>query len=608
MKVAAGGNGGGNGRVEFTMTVQFKDNSDTIRVWIQESSSSSQIIIKDYDDDDELLDNNYGVDNTFTSRKLCAYANQLFAWRIEEKEKDSTSKEEGTTTTTTATTAVENYGIRLNGQQLLEDETKLPRTVFVLGDDVSKPQCSSTDHRRRFVLRLQFGSRPNGDVTWELVQKKEKKNQQQSTRRRLLHDNDDDDEDEDDNTIVIIDSSATYWNNRNKNGYTNNPYADAVLMVDQCLPSDGDYEFQLHYYYDDTDDDDDDTKKEEIVQDYTIFINQKPMDSSTTRIIYMDDDDDHHHSSIEITPFSIGTPSPPPAVVFPGGLCFAGGSSTVQVQGKGIVPISELRIGDYVRVVDVDDVGGTGIISAIIDTITYEQVYAFGHYAPDTTSGDFVRLETNHSSSSSSSSIVLSPDHMIPIVKINSKNKKNGRPTTIQFVPASKVQIGDQVIVTRDDDNDDGVDDANTNSVVVVTAIQYQVQEKGLYAPFTKSGTIVVNTIVASNYVALNQESHISLLELFGSTMMMEGNILLFQISNQWLAHAVVVSTYYYYHYHYWLVLLYPPWLFGLGKKNNEIDDDDDDHKELLYNDDGIALWLVRPLQLGLWILKKKNE
>jgi len=149
------------------------------------------------------------------------------------------------------------------------------------------------------------------------------------------------------------------------------------------------------------------------------------------------------------------TPAPTTGGGFGGGFCFSG-ETTVNVFDKGIVAIADLEIGDEVQVED-----------------EYSRVYSFGHYNKDTT-GEFLQIHT-----SNTKPLELSKDHMIYV-----QNKE-------AFVPASTVTVGDKLL--------------SNNNNVEVTKID-TVTRKGVFAPFTESGTISVNGIMASNYITMQDD------------------------------------------------------------------------------------------------------
>jgi len=142
-----------------------------------------------------------------------------------------------------------------------------------------------------------------------------------------------------------------------------------------------------------------------------------------------------------------------------GGICFSG-SSLVEVKGKGIISIDQLNVGDEVRV----------------GPDSFDHVFGFGH---KTHSGKFSYLEIK--TTENSNSLKISKSHMLFVVDIGSGE--------IHAVPASDVKVGNWL-------HTDSTIPAQVEDIISVF-------DEGAYAPFTKSGTIVVNGVVSSNYVSL---------------------------------------------------------------------------------------------------------
>lgn len=132
------------------------------------------------------------------------------------------------------------------------------------------------------------------------------------------------------------------------------------------------------------------------------------------------------------------------------GLCFSG-SSTVLAEDGTSIAMKDLKIGDRVQ---------------SSNDGKFESVYSFGHYEPNAMA-EYLRIQ------SQKGAIEISGPHMLFL----DNNKA---------VPALSVRVGDMLL---------GGD--------AVTKID-QVMRKGAFAPFTNSGTIVVDKIVASNYVTLS--------------------------------------------------------------------------------------------------------
>jgi Hint module len=139
-------------------------------------------------------------------------------------------------------------------------------------------------------------------------------------------------------------------------------------------------------------------------------------------------------------------------------LCFPG-DATCQVEDRGHVAMKDIKLGDKVLVQ-----GGK-----------YEAVYSFGHRAKDT-EGHYLKF-------------VTTTGHVLEISEAHMVFVEGGR-----CVPASSVRIGDKVELA-----DDGL--AIIQSIKVVL-------RQGAFAPFTASGTVIVNGVKASSFIAFqNSES-----------------------------------------------------------------------------------------------------
>jgi len=172
----------------------------------------------------------------------------------------------------------------------------------------------------------------------------------------------------------------------------------------------------------------------------------------------------------------------PALIIDVGGLvvCF-GGSSSVEVQTKNgekdTISMTDLSIGDMVHV-------GNDV---------FEPVYSFGHYDP---LGEAHMLQIKMANNVKSV-LHLSPDHMVMTESLGA-------------IPASHVRAGDKLLTTTGTDT--------------VKSVRKNVISRGLYAPFTPSGKIAVDGIIASNYIAFEDTEGV---ELFSR-----------KISHQWMAHA----------------------------------------------------------------------
>jgi len=242
------------------------------------------------------------------------------------------------------------------------------------------------------------------------------------------------------------------------------------------------------------------------------------------------------------------TPSPTPVAIgasiqLPLGFCFSG-DSTVQVQNKGAVTMFDLQLGDRVKV------------NTNNNNDSFEPIYSFGH-KDSTVSANYLRITTT---TTSSQPLELSKDHMLVIEKEGKQH---------HYVPASSIEVGDVLLVVASSDNDESI--TNTNSAATVIRIE-SVTRKGAFAPFTPSGTIVVNDILASNYIAYQGSEYLRITSLF-------------TFSYQWLAHSFTSI--------HRLVL-------KLGLTTTEAAES--------YNaDNGISVWVETPHRLFSWALSQQH-
>eukprot|EP00546_Thalassionema_frauenfeldii_P018046 CAMPEP_0178899002 /NCGR_PEP_ID=MMETSP0786-20121207/2652_1 /TAXON_ID=186022 /ORGANISM="Thalassionema frauenfeldii, Strain CCMP 1798" /LENGTH=697 /DNA_ID=CAMNT_0020569799 /DNA_START=113 /DNA_END=2203 /DNA_ORIENTATION=- len=140
------------------------------------------------------------------------------------------------------------------------------------------------------------------------------------------------------------------------------------------------------------------------------------------------------------------------------GGCFSKTSFVIEKE-KGLVQMKELQIGDMIK----------------SSHHTFSRIYSFGHQKDDSYANF---LQIHYSSKTLSGSIEMTEDHLLLV--------------NDSMIPASFVEVGDRLSAAEED--------------VMVEKIRV-VRRKGVYAPFTESGTIVVNGIVASSYISLQSGS-----------------------------------------------------------------------------------------------------
>jgi hypothetical protein len=163
----------------------------------------------------------------------------------------------------------------------------------------------------------------------------------------------------------------------------------------------------------------------------------------------------------------------------------------------------------------------------------YEKVYGFGHYNQEAHVG-FLEVKTT------TSTLKITPDHMV-------YTKSFG------FVPASDLKIGDTLV------------QGSSGTDITIESIR-ETKAQGVFAPFTPSGKIVVNNVLASSFVSLNSDQHISIAGV--------------KVSHQWLAHK--------FEFPHRLACCY------MGKCMKDT-----------YTVEGISSWVALPLSMGQWVLQQ---
>ena len=140
--------------------------------------------------------------------------------------------------------------------------------------------------------------------------------------------------------------------------------------------------------------------------------------------------------------------------------CFSSKAS-IQVQGKGTVRMDQLMVGD----------------SVLSSDGAYTQVYSFGHWDPSAET-EYLQIY----SSAAKQPLEITADHMLYLYLDTDKKET--------LVPARDVKVGDRLLTQE-------------GLAPVLVASVRKVSRRGAYAPFTTSGSLSVNGIAVSNYVAL---------------------------------------------------------------------------------------------------------
>lgn len=200
-------------------------------------------------------------------------------------------------------------------------------------------------------------------------------------------------------------------------------------------------------------------------------------------------------------------------------ICFSG-DSMVQLQDESVISMNDLKIGDYVA-------DGSG---------SYSRVYSFGHYSKGM-EGRYLQLHMKDSNQP----LEISHDHMVFV-------------GPSRAVPANSVSVGDHLQLSSGKK-------AEVTKIVTVT-------KQGAFAPFTESGSIVVNGVIASSYAAVN-----------GNENIMIGGVKV--VSHHWAAH-----------------LFQAPHRLVCAMMTCENES---------YNEEGMSFWIAGPLKVALWFIDQ-NE
>ena len=172
-----------------------------------------------------------------------------------------------------------------------------------------------------------------------------------------------------------------------------------------------------------------------------------------------------------------------------------------------------------------------------VDNAKYEPVYAFSHRS------ESIRREYLELGLAGGRSLEISDSHMVCVPG----NK---------FVPASTIQVGDELV------------DGNGSSTKVLSV--KKIVRQGAYAPFTPAGTLVVNGVRASSFIALQDSETLKIAGIDTG------------LTFQFLAHTFER----------------PHRLWCLHLSNCE---------EVQYTTEGISLWVDVPHKVARWFLDQNS-
>lgn len=153
------------------------------------------------------------------------------------------------------------------------------------------------------------------------------------------------------------------------------------------------------------------------------------------------------------------------------GGCFPA-KGLIRTEHGGTKTLDQVRLGD--RIAALDSSGN----------IVYSEVIAFLDRAPSEMR-QFVRLTTE-----SRRVLTLTPAHLVPVEGSSS-------------IFAARVQPGDRVLVSDITTTNNTSGDLHWDKVVETKLVL----EKGVYAPLTTEGTVVVDDVVASCYAVIDSQT-----------------------------------------------------------------------------------------------------
>ncbi|KAJ1528078.1 hypothetical protein ONE63_007995 [Megalurothrips usitatus] len=174
------------------------------------------------------------------------------------------------------------------------------------------------------------------------------------------------------------------------------------------------------------------------------------------------------------------------------GGCFPGGS--VVRTPEGARPLSEVRVGDMLLSRD-ESTGG----------LVFSEVLMFIDRSPEERR-QFLRLTT-----AGNRTLTLTPAHLLPVLRRQRQRPRPAEETNSvadyddveeeEF--AERVVVGDRVLVPGATKHDRSPADATVLDTVVAVEL---VLERGVFAPLTRAGTLVVDDVVASCYAVVSSQ------------------------------------------------------------------------------------------------------
>lgn len=208
--------------------------------------------------------------------------------------------------------------------------------------------------------------------------------------------------------------------------------------------------------------------------------------------------------------------------------CFSGDNSVYVDDERRVVFIQDLQLGDRV----------------LTAKKQFEKVYSFGHLHRSRRA-EYLQVDFGLPGAAEQGRLEVSDNHLVFLQNASAP------------VPASLLRIGDRLELT--------------NGSGMILSIGHVMRE-GVFAPFTKSGTIVVSGVVASTFVAFQNSSTLHL-----------GSNIDTGFSFQWFATAFEAP------HRIWC---------SLAEQNCKAE---------RYTSSGVSVWVYRPLTWIEWLVSQDD-
>jgi len=182
-----------------------------------------------------------------------------------------------------------------------------------------------------------------------------------------------------------------------------------------------------------------------------------------------------------------------------GSLCFSA-YNDVEVQGKGMVPMNSIKVGDYVRVFRSSSRSSSSGINAEnnkgADDRDYSRVFSLAHLDHNF-EANFLQLHYDAHTEGNGAKLLneahkpleITGRHMVYVVGKG-------------VIRADEVKVGDELQLNLHLDTSSDENPKRISKMMALVNEIGSVKRKGVYAPITESGDLIVSGVRASSYYA----------------------------------------------------------------------------------------------------------